>query len=83
MAMSNYVFQSMVCTTLFYAYGLGLYGKTGYAVNVLLALALFSLQLWLSRLWFRKLEYGPLERLLRTFQYGRVRASASGSADSS
>jgi uncharacterized protein len=81
MAMSNYIFQSVVCTTLFYAYGLGLYYKTSYALNILLALALFSVQLWLSRLWFKKFEYGPLESLLRTFQYGRIRASASGIAD--
>jgi len=72
MAMSNYVFQSVVCTTLFYSYGLGLYYRTGYALNILLAVALFGAQAWLSRSWFQRFEYGPLERLLRVFMYGRI-----------
>lgn len=82
MAMSNYVFQSVVCTTLFYAYGLGLYYKTSYAVNVLLAFALFSLQLWLSRLWFKKYAYGPLEYLLRVVMYGRIHPAKPHAAGS-
>jgi len=27
MALSNYLFDSILCSTLFYGYGLGLYGK--------------------------------------------------------
>jgi len=71
MAMSNYVFQSIICTTLFYSYGFGLYYKTSYAMNVLLALVLFIIQIIVSHLWFKKFNYGPLEWLLRTFMYGR------------
>ncbi|MBP7866894.1 MAG: DUF418 domain-containing protein [Acidobacteria bacterium] len=68
-AMSNYIFQSVVCTTLFYAYGFGLYYRTSYAVNLLLAVALFGAQIVLSRLWLRRFDYGPLEWLLRAFMY--------------
>lgn len=68
-AMSNYVLQSVVCTTLFYSYGLGLYYRTSYAVNLLLALGLFGVQVILSRAWLRRFDYGPLEWLLRVFMY--------------
>lgn len=74
MAMSNYVVQSIVCTTLFYSYGFGLYHQTSYAANLLLALALFGVQIVVSRLWLKKFGYGPLEWLLRTFMYGRISA---------
>ena len=38
MALSNYLFDSIVCTTLFYGYGFGLFGqinRTGLAAIVL------------------------------------------------
>src|SRR5688572_6811647 len=34
MALSNYLFQSLVCTTIFYSYGLGLYGAMGRAAGI-------------------------------------------------
>jgi len=82
MAMSNYVFQSVVCTTLFYSYGLGLYYRTSYALNLLLALALFGMQIWLSRLWFKKYAYGPLEYLLRVVMHGRIHPAKPHAAGS-
>jgi uncharacterized protein len=36
MALSNYLFQSLVCTTLFYSYGIGLFGKVGPAAGLCL-----------------------------------------------
>jgi len=67
MAMSNYVFQSMVCTSIFYSYGLGLSHQTTYATNVLLALGVFVVQITVSRAWLRHFSYGPLEWILRSF----------------
>ena len=29
MALTNYLLQSLICTTIFYSYGLGLYGRVG------------------------------------------------------
>jgi uncharacterized protein len=69
MAMSNYVFQSLVCALLFHSYGLGLFNRTSYAVNVLIALGLCVVQVLLSRAWLRRFEYGPLEWVLRAFVY--------------
>lgn len=69
MAMSNYVFQSLVCALLFHSYGLGLFNRTSYATNVLIALGLCVLQVVLSRAWLRHFSFGPLEWLLRWFVY--------------
>ncbi len=69
MAMSNYIFQSLIFTTIFYSYGLGLYYKTGYTLNLLFVIVFFPLQVILSNLWLKKFKYGPLEWVLRAFVY--------------
>jgi uncharacterized membrane protein YeiB len=71
-ALSNYLFQSIVCTTLFYSYGFGLYGQVGPAVGVVITLAIFSIQLVLSTLWLKKYRYGPIEWIWRKLTYGRL-----------
>ena len=74
MALTNYLLQSLVCTTLFYAYGFGLFEQLGRAGQLLLAVALFGLQVGASRLWLRAFEYGPVEWVWRTLTYGKAPA---------
>lgn len=69
MAMSNYVFQSLVCALIFHSYGLGRFGRTSNLENVLIALGLCVVQVLLSRAWLRRFRFGPLEWLLRRFVY--------------
>lgn len=71
MALTNYLLQSLVCTTLFYSYGLGLYGRVGPAGGLLLTLAIFGGQLAFSAWWLRRFRFGPVEWLWRTLTYGR------------
>ncbi len=70
-ALSNYVFQGLVCTTIYYGHGLGLYGSVGPSVNLLLVLAVFSVQLVLSAWWVRRFRFGPVEWVWRSLTYGR------------
>ena len=72
MALSNYLLQSVVCTTIFYSYGLGLYGKVGPAAGLALTVLIFLLQVPLSIWWLRHFRFGPAERLWRTLTYGRL-----------
>jgi uncharacterized protein len=72
MALSNYLFQSIVATLIFYSFGLGLYGKIGPAVGLIITIVIFSTQLVLSKIWFNKFRYGPMEWLWRTLTYGRI-----------
>jgi uncharacterized protein len=72
MALSNYLFQSLVCTTLFYSYGLGLYGKVGPALGLGLTVVVFLIQIPLSRWWLARFRFGPVEWLWRSLSYGTL-----------
>ncbi len=71
-ALSNYLLQSVVCTTIFYSYGLGLYGKVGPAIGLALTVLIFLLQVPLSVWWLRHFRFGPAEWLWRTLTYGKL-----------
>ena len=71
MPLSNYLLQSLVCTTIFYSYGLGLYGQVGPAVGVVLTASIFVLQILLSVWWMQRYRFGPMEWLWRTLTYGK------------
>ncbi len=72
MPLSNYLLQSVIATTIFYSYGLGLFATLGAAPGFLIAVAIFAAQLVLSRLWLSRFRYGPLEWLWRGATYGRL-----------
>ncbi|WP_338472115.1 DUF418 domain-containing protein [Niallia sp. XMNu-256] len=69
MSFSNYLFQSIVATLIFYGYGLGLYGKVSVTFGTLLVLMIYSGQILLSRLWLKFYYYGPAEWGWRNFTY--------------
>lgn len=70
-ALSNYLLQSLICTTVFYSYGLALYGTLGPAAGLALAAVIFALQVPLSVWWVRRFRFGPVEWLWRSLTYGR------------
>lgn len=69
MALSNYLMQSLVCTSLFYGYGLGYFEQLPRAWQPLFVLVLFALQLVLSRWWLARFRFGPMEWLWRALTY--------------
>jgi uncharacterized protein len=71
MAISNYLLQTLICTTLFYGYGFGLYGQVGAAAGVLLTIAIYALQIPLSVWWLHHFRFGPVEWLWRSLSYGQ------------
>jgi uncharacterized protein len=72
MALSNYLLQSLVLTTVFYAYGLGCYGRLRLHWGLVLSATLWLAQLPLSRWWLTRFRFGPAEWLWRTLTYGEV-----------
>ncbi|MEU4425554.1 DUF418 domain-containing protein [Actinoplanes sp. NPDC024001] len=70
LALSNYLMQSLVFSTVFYAYGAGLFGRVGAAAGVALAVALFSLQVLVSHWWLGRFRVGPVEWGLRWMTSG-------------
>ncbi|MBU0637533.1 MAG: DUF418 domain-containing protein, partial [Planctomycetes bacterium] len=61
MALTNYLLQSLICTTIFNAYGLGLYARVGPALGLGLTCAIFAAQIPLSVWWLRRFRFGPME----------------------
>lgn len=71
MALTNYLMQSVIATTLFFSYGLGLYGKVNIWQGMLLTLAIYIVQVVWSDIWLRHFRFGPMEWLWRTLTYGK------------
>jgi uncharacterized protein len=71
-ALSNYLFQSLICTTIFYSYGLGLFGRVGPAWGLALTIAIYSIQVPVSVCWLRHFRFGPMEWVWRSLTYGRL-----------
>jgi uncharacterized protein len=69
MALSNYLLQTLIGTTLFYSYGLGLYGTVGPAFCLLLSVVVFLVQIPLSLWWLRRFSFGPVEWAWRSLTY--------------
>lgn len=72
LALSNYLFQSLICTTLFYGYGFGLFGEIGPAVGLVLTVGIYVVQLFLSSLYLQRFRYGPAEFVWRKLTYRAV-----------
>lgn len=72
MALTNYLLQSLVCTLIFYSYGLGLFGQAGISELLLLAVLLFVGQVILSNWWILHYRFGPAEWLWRSVSYLEV-----------
>ncbi|MFC5699776.1 DUF418 domain-containing protein [Cohnella faecalis] len=69
MSLTNYLMQSVICTTLFYGYGFGWFGKLGVLSGVLLAAGIYSVQAAASLLLLSRFKIGPMERVLRMVTY--------------
>jgi uncharacterized protein len=78
MPLSNYLLQTLIGMLLFYNWGLGLWGKVGPALDLLLAVAIFFvIQVPLTRWWLNRFQQGPMEYLWRVLTYGREALSAA------
>jgi uncharacterized protein len=73
MALSNYLLQSLVCTTLFYSWGFRLYGRVGPLMGFIPTIVIYSAQVALSVWWLRHFTSGPMEWLWRRLTYGTPR----------
>jgi uncharacterized protein len=69
-AFSNYLGTSIVMTTLFYGYGVGLFGDVGRWPLYLVCIGAWGLMLLWSKPWLDRFHYGPLEWLWRSLARG-------------
>jgi uncharacterized protein len=70
MALTNYLMQSVLCTSFFYHYGTGWFGSVGPALGFVPVIVLYAAQLVFSNIWLRHYRFGPMEWLWRGLTYG-------------
>ena len=69
MALTNYLMHSVILTTVFYGYGLGLYGEIPRVWQMGFVVAVIVLQLGTSPWWLARYRFGPVEWLWRSLTY--------------
>ena len=67
MAFTNYLMHSVICYTIFYAFGY--HGKLQRIDTLYILLAIWTFQLITSPLWLRYFRFGPLEWVWRSLTY--------------
>lgn len=72
MALTNYLSQTLICTTLFYGHGFGLFGSVERWQQLLIALTILAAQMVLSQVWLHSFRHGPMEWLWRSLTYRRL-----------
>jgi len=77
MPLTTYLTQSIVCTLLFYGYGLGWYGHVGFTGMLAITVVLFGVQLAASAWWVRRFRFGPVEWCWRSLAYLRKQPMTS------
>ena len=71
-AFTNYLGTSLLMTTLFYGYGIGLYGTLSRIELWIVVVAMWGLMLLLSKPWLDHFLYGPFEWLWRSLARARI-----------
>ena len=70
MALTNYLLQTMICTTIFYGHGLGLFGQVDRAGQFAIVLGVWAFQLLASSAWLGYFALGPVEWVVRLIVFG-------------
>jgi uncharacterized protein len=72
MAFTNYILETLICTTIFYGHGLGMFGRCNRVQGMAIVFGVWIFLLVFSRIWLRYHYSGPLEWLWRTLTYRRI-----------
>jgi uncharacterized protein len=72
MALSNYLLQSIICTTIFYSYGFALYGKIRQSLCIVIAIIINAVLMLVSWLWLKWFRFGPFEWVWRSVTYLQI-----------
>ncbi|MCJ8268189.1 MAG: DUF418 domain-containing protein [Psychrosphaera sp.] len=72
MALTNYILNSLVLSSIFYGYAGGLYGEISRSQQVGVVVVILVVQAVFSALWLKYFRFGPLEWLWRSLTYLKV-----------
>lgn len=71
MALTIYLLQTLMFSTLFYGYAFGQAGRIGPAMVTLYAVLFFAVQIVIANWWLKQYRFGPAEWLWRSLTYFR------------
>lgn len=69
MALTNYLMHTLLCTFIFYGWGLGYFATIGRAPLMLVVAGIWLVQLVYSPLWLARFRFGPAEWAWRSLTY--------------
>ena len=69
MALSNYLFQTIIMIIIFYNFGFNLIGKIGLLHTSGIAILVLVSQIIFSHIWLKYFKFGPLEWIWRSLTY--------------
>ena len=72
MALSCYLLQTIICTTIFYGHGLGLYGSISRVGQAMIVVAVWAFLLVFCPFWLKRFRFGPFEWLWRSLTYMKL-----------
>jgi uncharacterized protein len=72
MALSNYLLDSIVCTTIFYGYGFDKFAQLDRVQLAMIVLTIWLVQLLISPIWLARFRFGPAEWVWRSLTYWRL-----------
>lgn len=79
MSLSNYIFQSIIGSTIYYGFGLGLYKYTGATYGLIISIILAVFMGYFSVWWMKNNKRGPLESIWHkatwVFQKNKAKAT--------
>jgi len=78
MALTNYLLHSVILTTVFYGYGLGLFASVPRIGQMAFVAAVIGIELAISAWWLARFRFGPVEWLWRSVTYWRLQPFAAG-----
>jgi uncharacterized protein len=69
MALTNYIMHSVLCTLIFFGYGLNYFAELEFYQIYFVVVAIWILQLLVSPVWLQFFYFGPLEWVWRSLTY--------------
>lgn len=72
MAFTNYIFQSLVFTFIFYGHGFALFAQLSRWQCLVLVMVMWGLHIIGSKIWLNYFQFGPLEWVWRCLTYAKL-----------
>ena len=72
MAFTNYLMQSVLCSLIFFGWGLGMAGEFGRLGQQMIVVGIWIVQILWSVAWLSKYRFGPAEWLWRSLTYWKL-----------